>query len=172
MNRLIVADWRGQTDWNPELESGAPVQLFTPAVHPIDMLEEAEALQGSLESDARPQIYDPASDAFLIESLFGDFDANGPFGAESSELHPTDGAIVTTAAATEQLVDAFIALPHDDAFALPLIGAPDAFSHHGVEATFGGGDDPLWMLTLLPAPDDHIHDTGFGHPGLGIDPWG
>lgn len=221
MNRLIPSDWRGQTDWNPELESGAPVQRLTPAVRPVDLLDEDIAVHRptptvqSIESfDAREDIgryvplsyeavpvgeagagrslagtfdlahdhgggshlYDPALDEFFIEARFGDSHAHGSVGTGSSAFLAVDDAvddvIVTSATDAEALVDAFIALPQGEAFALPAGDSAEAFGVQGQEPTFGGGDDRVWMLTLLPSPDDHIHDTGFGHPGLGFDPWG
>lgn len=131
-----------------------------------------------LQSDAGPGVtlFDPVVDEFLIYPRPGDFDVHGPLGPRSSELQPSaggsDDVMLSLTTHPEGWADAFTAYPHGDASALPLAAGMDAFGADGVEETFGGGDDPLWMLTLLPSPDDHIHDTGFGHPGLGIDPWG
>lgn len=219
MNRATLTDWRGQTDWNSELETGAPVQRFTPFVRPIDLLDEEAAVHRltpavqsidvfdedieyylPLNYEAVPvgeagahrslagafdlpygnrggsALYDPALDEFFVGGRFGESRTHGPFGDASRELHPVDGApddvVVTSAADAEAVVDAYMARPHDEMFAVPLNEVMDAFGVACLEATFGGGDDPLWMLTLLPTPDDLIHDTGFGHPGLGLDPWG
>lgn len=132
----------------------------------------AVAFDLPLYSSAGSRLYDSALDEFFIEGRFGDSHPPGPFRGGSSELHLIDDVIATPATDVERLVDTFMALPHDDAFTLPLNDGMEAFGVHGQAATFGGGDDPHWMLTLFPSPDDHIHDTGFGHPGPVFDPWG
>lgn len=214
MNRMTMTNWRGQTDWNPELESGAPVHRFTPPVRAIDLLDEealayrptpavrsvdafdadegpgryhspsegavpvaeADAVPGLFEAGFVARHHDPALDEFLVGARFDHSHGQGRFGSGSFELPSIDGAsddvVVSSASDAEEHGDTFIALPHGEAFALPLDMGVEAFGGQGRDVTFGGGDKPLWMLTLLPSPDDHIHDTGFGHPGSGFDPWG
>ncbi|MGZ9099676.1 MAG: hypothetical protein ACXW3O_08235 [Brevundimonas sp.] len=214
MNRMITTNWRGQTDWNPELESGAPVHRFTAAARPIDLLDEetaadrptptvlsvdafdageqtgryhspsegavrvveASSVPGAFESGFVTRFYDPALDEFFVGWRFGDSHDHGSFGSGRSGLFAPDGesddVIVGPVSEAEPHGDAFITLPHDEALALRADAGLEVFGDHTGDVTFGGGDDPLWMLTLLPSPEDHVHDTGFGHPGLGIDPWG
>jgi len=221
VNRTIMTDWRGQTGWNADRESGAPVLRFTPAARPIDLLVEEgvvhapKSVVGAIDAPdlsddvgryvptgfeavlvaevdaylhrvgqvdthfdagAGLGLFDPALDQFLIGPRPGGFQGNGAFGPEFSELYPSNGAPedarVSLTTHSEDMADAFIVYPHGEPFALPLADGMDAFAIDGVEITFGGGDDPRWMLTLLPSPDDLIHHTGFGHPGLAIDPWG
>ncbi len=71
------------------------------------------------------------------------------------------------------LQDDFIPLPGSDtAFAVALDHVMDLIDSPSGYLTFGGGDDPLWQLTLLPSTDGQIEDPSFGHPPSRIDPWG
>ena len=146
-----------------------------PGPEAVSYLPTVAAFEPLLGSTIGTGLYDSALDAFFIGARVGHLHSHDPFGDESSELHPlesvSDEIMVRPATVAEDL-DVFIPLPHGEVFVLPLDEGADAFSVQDRALTFGGGDDPLWMLTLLPTPDDHVHDTGFGHPGLGIDPWG
>ncbi len=70
----------------------------------------------------------------------------------------------------------------DDAEHLPLRGDEtvcvfpfenlmDDFGYQSQEATFGGGDDTHWMLTLLPSSSEDMGNPMFGHPSCGSDLW-
>lgn len=176
-----MTNWRGQADWNPELESGTPAQRFTPPARPIDLLDEealahrptptvhsidafdadeepgryhspsegavpvaeAGAVRGLFDSGFVARLYNPALDAFFIESRFGDSHDQGPFGSRSFELPSIDGAsgdvTVSSASDAAEHGDAFIALPHGEAFALPLDTGAEVFGVHERDMTFGGG---------------------------------
>jgi len=131
-----------------------------------------EPLIGSLMGTG---LFDPVLDGFFIEGRIGEPHSHGPFGADLWMLQPLDGVsdgdVVASATAAGD-PDAFVALPHGEAFALPSAGGVEDFSFADRGETFGGGDDPHWIVGLLPAPDDIIHYDGPGHPGQDIDPWG
>ena len=68
--------------------------------------------------------------------------------------------------------DEFLPLPDGPwVMALPLDGATGGFGLDNQDATFGGGGDPLWMLTLLPSPDGQVGDPLSGHLRTGTDHW-
>ncbi len=68
--------------------------------------------------------------------------------------------------------DVFLPLPDGPwVMPLPLDGAMEGFGPDSQDVTFGGGDDPLWMLTLLPSPDGQVGDPWSGHPRTGTDHW-
>ena len=182
-------------------EAEVVVQRPTPTVHSVESFDAGEEVgrylplgEGSVAvretgsyvpsvaafepltgSAAGTGLYDAAVDEFFIGGRIGNLQSHDPSGTDSWELpsleRVSDDVIADPATVAGDL-DVFIPLPHGEVFALSLDEGTDAFSVQDGGLTFGGGDDPLWMFTLLPTPDDHVHDTGFGYPGLGSDPWG
>lgn len=135
-------DWRRHADWNVEFDASGPGGRSTPPCRAADLLDDG----------VNPW---PAPAVHSIAPIDG----------------APDSALVGPAAdVTGDLGDVFISLPDGEAaFAVPPGDGMEAF---GGRATFGGSDDPRWMLTLLPSPDGHTDDAWFGYPGPGFDPWG
>lgn len=120
-------------------------------------------------------LYDPALDEFLIGARFGDSHGHGPFGRGARVLGPIDSEsdiplVGTTADIAGDPDDVFISLPDGEQAVLVLLDdGLEVFGPYGGNTTFGGGDDPVWMLTLLPSPDGQTDDVWFGHPGSRFD---
>ena len=173
----------------------APGHGLTPAVSTVESLEAVEDIGRYLPLsfdavavaeaghdrpaglDALHRFFDPALDEFVIGARFGDFHAPGE---GFWELLPDDGmsaddvladVTVTPAADVDGVVDAFIALPHDMTLSPHLTGVMELPGGQGAELTFGGGDDPLWMLTLLPSADGQSSGEGFAFTHPNFDLW-
>lgn len=96
---------------------------------------------------------------------------DGPAASEGFGMPLLD--VDPTAVLHDPAFSAFFSLPDDETtFALPLDDGTGFLGAEGQDATFGGGDDPYWMLTLLPSPEAHSDDGWFGHFRSGPDYWG
>lgn len=176
MDPFEVAEEAGR--YLPLSEAADPVEevgSYLPFAGPV---HEVESDLPSLDFSPRNRLQDPALDEFFVEARFGDAHGHGRFGVDPRKVDLIDhGSDVATASpasdADEDSSEVFISLPDGEtASVVPLGDGMEDFGFNGLDAAFGGGDDPYWMLTLLPSPDGHDDDAWFGHPGPSIDPWG
>lgn len=160
------------------LEQVEEVGRYLPLIEGADAVPEAGFSLRRFDLGLQTRLYDMASDEFFVVSRFGDSHRHGPLGTGPGSLDSIEGSpdispVALSADVNDDLGDVFVSLPDGEmAFALPSEDGMEAFGFNGRGATFGGGDDANWMLTLLPSPDGNIDDAWFGHPAPGSDPWG
>lgn len=176
-----------------ELDGEATAWQPTPTVHSIELFEVAEdiGLYAPHDVDAVPvaevhaqppggrgggfEPYLSELDEFLIEARSNGAYSHGAVGGGFVAHRPADipaDAVATSGEDAEGVVDAFLALPDEEQLADPHLEGAHVFGVDTGDLTFGGGDDPVWMLTLLPEPYDPLIDLNFPDLFPGPDLWG
>lgn len=174
-----------------ELEGKATAYQLTPTVHSVDLFEAGEDVGRYAPHDVdavpvaevhvqRPggrgsgfELYLSERDEFFVEAGSNGAHSHGPAGRWSVPDRSAERpavAVATSGEDAEEVVDAFIALPHEELAHTHLEGTR-VFGVDTGNLTFGGGDDPVWMLTLLPEPYDPLIDPTFPDRFPGADLW-